>query len=434
MATPPEERVRGKGEGAIYKDGRGLWTAVVELPPLDGTRRRKTIRSKDKGTVIRKLTAMKAELAQHGDLPTAGESTEKWLRVWFETIALKKVRPKTAATYRSILSQYIVPAIGKVPLDKLTPAHVRRMTSYITDKGLSSSTAMQAHRILAVALKYAEREGRVTRNVALLTDAPRRAKPSLKVLTDMQGIEVMRTVASDRLGSRIAAALLMAGRQGEIIGLEIDRVGDHLDLSWQLQRITWEHGCLGECGRSRGSECPARKITAPADYEHRYLEGGLWLSRPKSDAGWRIIPLVEPLRSLLEVRIEAAKGEPNPHGLVWTAEAKSSRNGSGEAALTGAPLDPRDDNAYWHQVLARACVPDVRLHDARHTAVDLLYAAGVPEHIIIQIVGHSTVMQSRAYKSRARQFQPQLVEAMQALAAEFTMPDGGRSGTRAITS
>jgi len=426
--------MRGKGEGAIFKDGRGLWTATVELPQLDGTRRRKTIRSKDKATVIRKLTAMKAQLAEHGDLPTAGETTEKWLRAWFESIALKKIRPKTAATYRTLLEQHIIPAIGRVRLDQLTPAHVRRMTSSITDKGLSSTTANQAHRILAVALKYAEREGRINRNVALLTDAPRRSPTELKVLTAEQGIEVLHTVAGDRLGSRVAAALLSAARQGEILGLEIDRVTDSLDLSWQLQRITWEHGCPTPCGAKRGAECPERKITAPQDWEHRYLEGGLWLSRPKSEAGTRIIPLVDPLRSLIELRIAEAAREPNPHGLVWTAEPKAQRNGHGGAILTGAPTDPRDDNAYWHAVLKRAEVTDVRLHDARHTAVDMLYAAGVPEHIIIQIVGHSTVMQSRAYKSRSRQHQPQLVDAMKRLAAEFTRPVDARSGRREVAS
>jgi hypothetical protein len=35
---------RGKGEGAIYQDTKGLWTAVVELPMTDGKRRRKVIR------------------------------------------------------------------------------------------------------------------------------------------------------------------------------------------------------------------------------------------------------------------------------------------------------------------------------------------------------------------------------------------------------
>jgi hypothetical protein len=44
-------------------------------------------------------------------------------------------------------------------------------------------------------------------------------------------------------GSRIAAALFTGARQGELIGLELDRVTDELDLSWQLKRFSWSHHC-----------------------------------------------------------------------------------------------------------------------------------------------------------------------------------------------
>jgi integrase len=43
---------------------------------------------------------------------------------------------------------------------------------------------------------------------------------------------------------------------------------------------------------------------------------------------------------------------------------------------------------------------DVVLHGARHTTVDLLYAAKVPEDLITQVVGHSTRTMTRLYKTR----------------------------------
>jgi hypothetical protein len=33
--------MRGKGEGSVFRDSRGLWTAKVELPSHDGIRRTK---------------------------------------------------------------------------------------------------------------------------------------------------------------------------------------------------------------------------------------------------------------------------------------------------------------------------------------------------------------------------------------------------------
>lgn len=54
----------------------------------------------------------------------------------------------------------------------------------------------------------------------------------------------------------------------------------------------------------------------------------------------------------------------------------------------------------WHEVLDRAGVPQVRLHDARHTTVDLLLLAGVPVELIQDFVGHSSWLQTAAYKTR----------------------------------
>jgi integrase len=56
----------------------------------------------------------------------------------------------------------------------------------------------------------------------------------------------------------------------------------------------------------------------------------------------------------------------------------------------------------WAAALASSGITDkkVRLHDARHTTVDLLYAAGITEDLIMEIVGHSTRGVTRGYKSR----------------------------------
>ena len=404
--------MRGKGEGSIYvRESDGLYCSALELPPRNGVRRRKVVTvnphypkeltdKQARTAVLSKLNKLKAQREKTGDLPTASQTLTQWLNIWYADIAVKKIRPKTARTYRTLLENYIIPTIGKTRLDQLTPAHIRRVETMILGKGLSSTTAMQAHRILAVALKYAEREGRVPRNVAAFTDAPRRARPDLGVLTGADARKVLHTVAEDRLGSRWAAALLTGARQGELLGLELDRVTDTLDLSWQLQRIGWEHGCKAPCGAKRASECPARTITHPADYEARHLTGGLWLTRPKSAAGTRLFPLVEPLKTIIERRVQAAALEPNPFGLLWTSDLKKlSGKDTYRTALDGSPIDPSTDNHAWHAVLTRAVVPQVRLHDARHTTASLFLDAGVREEIIMKLMGHSSNVVTRAYQN-----------------------------------
>lgn len=358
------------------------------------------------------------------------ELLKDWIRFWFAHIHSKKIAPKTIASYRTSVEQHIIPVIGHVRIDRLTPQHVRDVELEIRAKGLGGSTAQSAHRVLSLALRDAVRDGLISRNVAALVDQPKKKPPTMTVLNAADGIRLLETVQHDRLGSRIAAALLTGARQGELLGLELDRVTDELDLSWQLKRFSWSHGCNPSkpwepaCRARRGGSCPKRRLDAPEDQEFRHLTGGLWLSRPKSAAGWRVIPLVEPLRSIIERRMQAAAQEPNPHGLLWTAE----RNGwTGE--LEGSPIDPRNDNRAWHEALARADVPDAMLHSARHTAVDLLYSAGVDEVTIAEIVGHSTHLMSRKYRTRGNRdtLRDALSRAYKPLIAEPKTTPGGTS-------
>lgn len=56
----------------------------------------------------------------------------------------------------------------------------------------------------------------------------------------------------------------------------------------------------------------------------------------------------------------------------------------------GKPLDPRRDLDEWKELLAEAGVPEVRLHDARHTAATVLLILGVHQRVVMDIMGWST--------------------------------------------
>jgi len=112
---------------------------------------------------------------------------------------------------------------------------------------------------------------------------------------------------------------------------------------------------------------------------------------------------VEPLKSVLERHM--ANAAPNPWGLVFAQKAW--------------PFDPDAVSGEWQDVLKRVGIDKkIRLHDLRHTAVDLLLLAGVPEDVVMEIVGHSTRATTRAYKSRNS---PRVRAAMLDYAALFTL-------------
>jgi integrase len=404
-----------------------FWQAFVELEAgKSGKRRRRVVRSKDRDECQRKLHAALVEEASKVRRPVqpilppmpallVSGSTGEWVQYWYQAISKPDLAPKTAATYGSMIRGHIIPVLGAVPLIELSAAHVRTLNAAVRLKGLSGATALQAHRVLSASLSQAHREGYVHRNVALLTKPPKKDANRLATLTVNDARRILTGAKGERLGSRWAAAILTGARQGELLGLELDRIGDTLDLSWQLQRLTWAHGCKSFCGWRRGAECPDRFVDAPMGHERRELAGGLWLTRPKSVAGWRTIPLVEPLRTMIEARIETASQEHNPHGLLWTLDTgRRSRD------VQGRPIDPGTDSKSWHSLLERVGVPQVRLHDARHAAIDLLYEAGASEIVIKDIVGHASIDMSRRYRGR-RSMTP-MGDALSAMARILDTP------------
>lgn len=378
------------GQRKIFKDANGYYTAVIELPPTytpEGKkqRRRKVIRRKNKQALIAARDEALAERHKRGDLITGAITVEQWFTHWLDQAA-REVRPGTMNGYRTVVNRHIVPGLGpKTKLDKITADRIRRVYANMTAAELSSTYLLNAHRVMSSSFEDAVREGRIYSNPTRLVKAPRKAVANLDVLTRDEAVRLLYLMLSHPEGLRWATALLTGGRRGEIIGLEVDRVGDVIDLSWQMQRLTHDHGCGGTCGRRRGGDCPEKRLNVPADYEYRHVSGGLYWTRPKSKAGLRIIPLVEPLRQKLHEHI--ATMPPNEWGLVFTNDGK--------------PRDPDQDSAAWRDLM-QSLFPGrrVRLHDLRHSAVDLMYEAKVPEDLITEIVGHSTRGMSRAYKSK----------------------------------
>jgi integrase len=408
---------RGKGEGALFrvpKDPKKplrYWRATVEVPDGTGKRARLYIQRKDKSEVQRLLREAQGELERTGHLETKVPTVDEWMTTWYNSILTKKAAPKTSGNWRGLIANHIVPAIGTKKLNKLTPADVRAVHDRMTKQlGLSSTSALQVHRLLALALRDALREGVVSRNVATLVDAPRKAAKNTRALSLDDGIKVLDYVKDKPGGSLWAAFLLTGAREGEILGLQPDRIKEHrrgenrflaMEFEWQLQRYTWEHGCGGmtgetdpkgkpiwKCGWKRGADCHRRKVTLPEGYEGFNLVGGLWMAHPKTRSGWRTVPLVEPLQSIIFRHVEETADDPNPHGLVWRKP-------------NGTPIDPRECNRMWHDLLDRVGVPQVRLHDARHTTVMLLLLAGVDIDVIRDIVGHASSLTTEEYKIKA---------------------------------
>lgn len=399
---------RPKGEGVFFRRPNGLYVRRIELPrDLNGKRRYREVSSMDRNEVIDKFKKLRREI-EDGRLAVTGNTTiGKWLDRWLDEIHGPKVRPTTRRDYEMTIRLHIKPHIGDKRLDKLTPQHVRQLHDAID----SDRTAQKAHIVLQRALRDAVREGMLARNVAELADKPRYTANQREPLDADQAKALLRVAIDqqDPLATRWAAALFLGARQGELLGLQWDRVdltAGLVDFAWQLQALHQEHGC-GErhsdgthpCGRVRPGWCPQRHWDLPRGFPYKIVHRSLALTPPKTRAGARVVPIPTPLWAMLE---RHPRGDRNPHGLVWHHD-------------DGRPISPREDHTAWKAALTAAGLPEAPLHVARHTTATLLMQAGVPEQVRMAILGHVSISATRGYAHVNKALERQAMTALDSL-------------------
>jgi len=316
----------------------------------------------------RELRRMRAELERSGDIPDRVPTVEVWMETWITRgLETGSLRPRTAEGHAGYVRRYVSPTIGRYRLDKLTAAHVERMTSHMVNElGLSPTTALQAHNIVKGALKAAMRAGHVSRNVAQLAQAPRKAFHKPRAMPISQAVQLLDWAHSqDAITDvRVNIAIWSGLRQGEALGL----TREHVDMDAGFIHVVWQLQSL--------KTAPGKTMNS------RHLGGSYYLTPPKSESGVRRVPIATPLMSVLERRLAEMPDDPQAFFIT---------------APEGGPLEASRDSKRWHQYLDAAGVEQIKLHEARHTTATLMRAAGVDMLGIKNIVGHSAASMTEHY-------------------------------------
>ncbi len=110
-----------------------------------------------------------------------------------------------AALYRTVISAYVLPHIGAVPLQSLTGADVQSLYGTLSARGgrtggaLSPNTVQSAHRALRKALGDAVAWGLLVRNPATGVKPPQQRRPKPKTWTADELSQFLDHVRGDRL-------------------------------------------------------------------------------------------------------------------------------------------------------------------------------------------------------------------------------------------
>jgi integrase len=153
------------------------------------------------------------------------QTVKEYLETWIENHGKANLRPSTFASYKGHIKNHIIPHIGHVPLNQLSPAMLDNMFQKLFDKGLSQSSVRYAQRILSVSMEAARKYRYIEHNPArdIITKFGKQGKtPDPYTIEQVQ--QFMGKVAGTEWELPVVLAGLYGLRISEVIGLRWQNV------------------------------------------------------------------------------------------------------------------------------------------------------------------------------------------------------------------
>jgi integrase len=259
-------------------------------------------------------------------------------------LADRQLKPRTAALYRDLLNQKILPELGDLPLKAITSLTVRKW--YASLPAEHATRRAHAYSLLRTILGSAVTEDLIPANPCHIRGAGNaRRKHQIKPAT-LAELEKIIAELPDHYGLMVLLASWCALRFGELTEL-----------------------------RRRDLDLKAGKIMVRRAVVR--VNGETIIGTPKSTAGVRDVAIPPHL-------LPAVKQHLNDH-------AEWGRDGLLFPALqTGKNLDHGSFHKTWDKARTAAGRPDLRFHDLRHTGAVLAAQTGATLAELMNRLGHST--------------------------------------------
>ena len=351
----------------------GVWRlrALSAYDPATGNPRQlsRTVRGGAR-VAERELARFVAEV-EAGDVPMGTDQTvAEFLDSWLAFVEPLR-SPTTIRGYRDKARRWKA-ALGAKKVSKLTAQDLDRTYSRWLEEGAAPQTVQHCHRVLAAALKQAQRWGLISRCV---TDLARPPASVHRVLPELDPATWQALVLDLKEREPVTAmAVLLAGvtgaRRGELCGLrwsDLDEARGQLTIARSIQHGLDKQRLLvapTKTGRARRVSLDARAVEVLVRYREQAQS---WAAAAR-------VPLAA-------------------DGYILTLDPSGA-----------TPIKPDTITSGFARAARRVGVK-LRFHDLRHMSASLLIGAGTDVRTVAGRLGHadaSTTLRIYAHTFEAR--------------------------------
>jgi integrase len=329
------------------------WTARISLTDPDtGTRTQRRITARTKREVEDQILEIQADHRRgtyvEPDATLLGDYLDDWLTRWRGSDATRYMRTWAIARIKAA-------PLGQMPVGRVRLKHVQQFVDGLVAGGDVRSTIENTLIPLNMAMRRAVRLGLVAAHPVQGVELPPAAPRRWTILDEAQAHQLIEATHDDRYHGLWVLAVTLGLRRGELLGL---RWGD-LDLERGVLRV-------------------ARSVTR--DAKGRPVVG----TATKTTAGTREIILPQLCREALRRQRVMQLERRMAAGEAWTDSGAVFDSGLGKHIVSPTRLRAR-----WVQLRAELDLPEMRIHDLRHTAATHMIRAGIPIPVVAKILGHA---------------------------------------------
>lgn len=275
---------------------------------------------------------------------------------WLDTRLTSRgepLRPKTREVYESCLRIHILPALGPLPLGRLTTPGIRAWHAGLISGGCGAPVVAKCYRLLRTILNTAVEDGLLAVNPCSIKGAS--VEPIVeRPLPTLEDVYALADAVSPQFRAWVLLAAFGGLRRGELLALtrrDLDLL--HRTVQVRVQR-------------------------------QETRDGMHHVGPPKTDAGKRTLVLPTAILPDLEHHLHQWAG-PGREGLIFPG-------------ALGGPLRLRVWQREWTRARRTAGLEHVHLHDLRHVAATLAATTGATTKELMHRLGHASPAAALRYQ------------------------------------